>query len=186
MDVDQILEKAETGMEKALEFTKNQFAKVRTGRANASLVDTVRVDYYGAPTPISQVANISVPDARTIMIQPYDQSVLGEVDKAIKRADLGFNPLNDGNVIRIPVPPLTEERRKDMVKLSKKYAEEGKISIRNVRRDCMDMLKKGEKNKDFSEDDKKFGEDEVQNITDKYVENIDKELEKKEKELMDD
>ena len=173
-------------MEKSLEYTQKQLDKVRTGRASASLVDSIKVDYYGSPTPLSQVASVSVPDARTIVIQPWDRSTLGEIDKAIQQADLGFNPQNDGNVIRIPVPPLTEERRLEFVKVSKKLAEEGKIAVRNVRRDNMEALKKGERDKDFSEDEKKYGEDEVQKLTDGYIKNIDELQSKKEKELMED
>ncbi|MFP4528108.1 MAG: ribosome recycling factor [Candidatus Kapaibacterium sp.] len=173
-------------MKKSVEFTASLLDKIRTGRANASLVDTVKADYYGAPTPLSQMASVSVPDARTIMIQPWDQSTIEVIEKAIRQEDLGFNPQNDGNVIRIPVPPLTEERRKEFVKLAKKYGEDGKIAVRNIRRDMMDQLKKAEKDKDISEDEKKKGEDEVQKITDKYVAEIDKVVEKKEKELMED
>jgi ribosome recycling factor len=186
MEVDEILMKTEELMQKAIEFTKKQLDKVRTGRASSSLIDGIKVDYYGAPTPMSQVAGISVPDAHTIVIQPWDRSVLGEIEKAIQKADLGFNPQNDGNVIRIPVPPLTEERRLEFVKVCKKLAEEGKVSVRNVRRDNMEALKKGEKAKEFSEDDKKYGEEEVQKLTDDFVNKIDEMLEKKEKELMED
>ncbi len=184
--VNDIVQKGQEQMKKSVEFTASLLDKIRTGRANASLVDTVKADYYGAPTPLSQMASVSVPDARTIMIQPWDQSTIEVIEKAIRQEDLGFNPQNDGNVIRIPVPPLTEERRKEFVKLAKKYGEDGKIAVRNIRRDMMDQLKKAEKDKDISEDEKKKGEDEVQKITDKYVAEIDKVVEKKEKELMED
>jgi ribosome recycling factor len=186
MEVDEILMKAEEAMEKSLDFTRKQLDKVRTGRASASLVDSVKVDYYGSLSPLPQIASISVPDARMIVIQPWDRSTLSVIEKAIQSADLGFNPQNDGNVIRIPVPPLTEERRREFVKVSKKIAEEGKIAVRNIRRDNMDALKKGEKDKDFSEDDKNFGEEEVQNFTDDYIKKIDELQVKKEKELMED
>jgi len=186
MEVLEILDKTKESMEKSIDFTKKQLAKIRTGRASASIVDSVKVDYYGSISPLSQVASISVPDARTIVIQPWDRSTLNIIEKAIQQADLGFNPQNDGNLIRIPVPPLTEERRLEFVKMSKKLAEEGKIAIRNVRRDNMDALKKGEKDKEFSEDDKKWGEEEVQKLTDKYIKDIDELLAKKEKELMED
>ena len=185
MNVQDILNTAKDQMSKSLDYTKSQFAKVRTGRASASLVDSVKCDYYGTPTPISQISSISVPDAKTIVIQPWDRSTLGIIEKAVQSADLGFNPQNDGNIIRIPVPPLTEERRKDFVKLCKKYGEEGKIAVRNVRRDEMDSLKKSEKDKVITEDDKKWGEAEIQKITDEYIKKIDDALIHKEKELMD-
>jgi len=186
MEVDEILMKTEEAMEKSLDFTGKQLEKVRTGRASASLVDSVKVDYYGSLSPLSQIASISVPDARMIVIQPWDRSTLSVIEKAIQSADLGFNPQNDGNVIRIPVPPLTEERRMEFVKVSKKIAEEGKIAVRNIRRDNMDALKKGEKEKVFSEDDKKYGEEEVQKFTDDFIKKIDELQAKKEKELLED
>jgi len=186
MDVDEILMNTEEAMEKTLDFTKKQLDKVRTGRASASLVDSVKVDYYGSLSPLSQIASISVPDARMIVVQPWDRSTLPVIEKAIQAADLGFNPQNDGNVIRIPVPPLTEERRRDFVKVSKKIAEEGKISVRNIRRENMEALKKGEKDKTFSEDDKTYGEEEVQKFTDDYVRKIDELQSRKERELMED
>jgi ribosome recycling factor len=173
-------------MQKSFEFTNNQFSKVRTGRASVSLVDNVKADYYGAMTPISQMASISTPDARTIIIQAWDRSTLVNIEKAIQAADLGFNPQNDGNVIRIPVPPLTEERRKEFVKVCKKYAEEGKIAVRNIRRDQIELIKKAEKNKEISEDDKIKAEDEIQKITDEFVKLIDNAFFAKEKELMED
>lgn len=186
MDVDEILMRTEEAMEKSLDYTKKQLEKVRTGRASASLVDSVKVDYYGSLSPISQIASISVPDARMIVIQPWDKSTLSVIEKAIQSADLGFNPQNDGNVIRIPVPPLTEERRREFVKVSKKIAEDGKIAVRNIRRDNMEALKKGEKEKKFSEDDRKYGEEEVQTLTDNFIKKIDELQLKKEKELMED
>ncbi len=184
--VDDIILKTDEQMGKSLDFTKGQLNKVRTGRASTSLVDSVMIDLYGQQTPISQASTISVPDARTIVIQPWDRNTLQDIEKAIRQADLGFNPQNDGNIIRIPVPPLTEERRLEFVKLSKKYSEEGKIAVRNIRRDSMEALKKGEKNKDFSEDEKKRGEDEIQKLTDKFVKEIDSVFSRKEKELMEE
>jgi len=172
-------------MQKTLDHTKQQIAKVRTGRATASLLDSVKVDYYGSPTAINQVAGISVPDARTIIVQPFDRSTLGAIDKAIQGAGLGFNPQNDGTILRIPVPPLTEERRKDFVKMCKKYAEDGKVSVRNIRREQIELLKKSEKDKVFAEDERKKGEDEIQKLTDQFIKNIDTELTAKEKELME-
>jgi len=182
----EVITATNAGMEKVIEFFANQLSKVRTGRASASLVDGVMVDMYGSMGPISQGASVSAPDARTIIIQPWDRTLISAIEKAILQADLGFNPQNDGVVIRIPVPPLTEERRKEFVKMCKKYAEETKISVRNVRRDSMEALKKAEKAKEISEDDRKRLEDEVQKLTDKYIKNIDDMLVKKEKELMED
>ncbi len=184
--VEDILEKAGEQMEKSAEFCKSQFAKVRTGRASTSLIDGVMVELYGAKVPISQGATISVPDPRTILIQPWDRSTLASIEKAIQQASLGFNPQSDGNVIRVPVPPLTEERRLEFVKMCKKFAEEGRIAVRNIRREYIELLKKGEKSKEFAEDDRKWGEDEVQSLTDKYVKLIDEHLAGKEKELMED
>ncbi len=181
-----ILKKTREQMEKSVEFTKQQFGKVRTGRASASLVDTVKADYYGSPTPITQMANISVPDARTIVIQPWDRTNLSAIEKAIQAADLGFNPQNDGVIIRIPVPPLTEERRKEFVKVCKKYAEDGKVAVRNVRRDQIEAIRKAEKDKAITEDDKKRGEEETQKITDEFIKKIDTAIAQKEKELMED
>lgn len=183
--INEIKDEAKLQMEDAVDYFKSQLAKVRTGRASASLLDGVKVDYYGSQTPLEQAAGVSVPDAKTIMVQPYDRNMLAEIEKAIRAADLGFNPQNDGNVIRIPVPPLTEERRQEFVKVCKKYAEESKVSVRNARRDANDALKKAEKDKNITEDDKKHGEDEIQKLTDKYVKQIDEILAVKEKELLD-
>lgn len=185
MTTKDILEKTKAEMNKAVEFCKNQIAKVRTGRATASLLDGITFEYYGTQTPLSQGASISVPDARTIIVQPFDRTALANIEKAIRTADLGFNPQNDGNVIRIPVPPLTEERRKEFVKMSRKFAEDGRIAVRNIRRDQIDALKKLEKNKECSEDERKRAEDEVQKITDNAIKEIDNFLAKKEKELME-
>ncbi len=182
----EIIKETKSGMQKSVDYFKQQLSKVRTGRASTSLIDGVFVNYYGAPTPVSQVGGVSAPDARTIMIQPYDRSIINDIEKAIRSADLGFNPQNDGSVIRIPVPPLTEERRKEFVKMCKKYAEEARVAVRNVRRESIDALKKAEKDKLITEDDRKRGEDEVQKITDEYIKNVDSILETKEKELMED
>jgi ribosome recycling factor len=186
MEVKQVLNQTRDLMGKSLDFFGNQLSKVRTGRASASLVENVKADYYGSPTHISQMATISVPDARTILIQPWDRTSLTPIEKAIQSADLGFNPQNDGIVIRIAVPPLTVERRKEFVKISKKYAEESKIAVRNIRREQMEVLKKSEKDKQISEDDQKRGEDEIQKITDGFIKDIDKILAEKEKALMED
>lgn len=185
MPVQDILNDARKQMEQSLEHYKNQILKIRTGRASTSLLDGVYVDYYGSSTPLNQIANVSTPDARTIMISPYDKSMLQSIEKAIQTADLGFNPQNDGNVLRVPVPPLTEERRKEFVKLAKKYAEEGKVAIRNIRRDSMEELKKEEKNKLISEDEQKKGSEQLQKITDDYISRLDKIVADKEKELLE-
>jgi len=186
MEVNEILGNAKEQMEKSLDASKSRMEKIRTGRASAALVDGVRVDYYGTMSPLSQVAGVSVPDAGTIVIQPWDATTLPLIEKAIQQADLGFNPQNDGNIIRIHVPPLTEDRRIEFVKMTKKLAEDGKVGVRNVRRDMMDAVKKSEKDKDISEDEKKRGEDEIQKITNDYIKKIDDILNAKEKELMDD
>ena len=185
MPVQDILNETRAQMEQSLEHYKNQITKIRTGRASTSLLDGVYVDYYGSSTPLNQIANVSTPDARTIMISPYDKSMLQSIEKAIQSADLGFNPQNDGNILRVPVPPLTEERRKEFVKLSKKYAEEGKVAIRNIRRDFMEELKKEEKNKVITEDEQKKGSDQLQKITDDFIARLDKIVVDKEKELLE-
>jgi ribosome recycling factor len=178
---------AETGqkMEKTLESLKRDLSRVRTGRATPSLLEGVTADYYGSPTPINQVANISVPDARTLMIQPWEKSMLPVIEKAILGSDLGLNPQNDGNVIRLPIPPLTEERRKDLYKQCKKISEDSKIAVRNIRRDSNDKLKKAEKNKEITQDDQKKGEGEIQKLTDSFIKQIDDQLALKEKEIME-
>lgn len=185
MSVNEIIDSAKKQMDKTFDHYKNQISKVRTGRASASILDGVVVDYYGSPTPLNQTANISVPDARTIVINPYDKGILQSIEKSIQQADLGFNPQNDGVIIRINVPPLTEERRKEFVKLSKKYAEDGKVAIRNIRRDLMDDFKKGEKDKSITEDERKKGEEQLQKVTDDFVSRLDKTVLEKEKELME-
>ncbi len=181
-----ILETADEQMNKSVDYYKTQLAKVRTGRASSSLLDGVTVNYYGAVTPIAQIASVSAPDARTIIVQPFDRSILNDTEKAIRAADLGFNPQNDGIIIRIPVPPLTEQRRKEFVKMCKKYTEEAKVAIRNIRREQIDALKKMEKGKDINEDDRKRGEEEIQKVTDEYIKQIDVLFDKKEKELLQD
>ncbi|HYF02933.1 MAG TPA: ribosome recycling factor [Patescibacteria group bacterium] len=186
MPVQEIINKGKDLMGKAVEHCQKELGKVRTGRASAQLVEGIKVDYYGNPTPVSQVGNISVPDARTIIIQPWERNILGAIEKAIFASGLGMTPSNDGQVIRIPVPPLTEERRKEFVKLCKKFAEEGKVAVRNIRRDQMEAFKKGEKDKIFSEDDRKRGEEELQKVTDRFIKDIDAILVKKEKEIMEE
>ena len=174
----------EEAMQKAIEATKRSFNTIRTGRANASLLDRIAVDYYGSSTPLKSMANISTPDPSTLMIQPYDVSILSQIEKAISFSDVGLTPNNDGSVIRLNIPPLTSERRKEFVKLAGKYAEEGRVAIRNVRRDGMDFAKKQEKSGDLSEDEARDLQDQVQKLTDQYISAIDKTLEDKEKAIM--
>jgi ribosome recycling factor len=171
-------------MQKTLEVIKSDFGGVRAGRANAAVLDKITVDYYGVATPIQQVAAISSPDPRTLMIQPWDASLLKAIDRAIQTSDLGINPQNDGKVIRLAFPQLTEERRKDLSKLVKKYAEGGKVAIRNIRRDAVEKYKEMKKKSDITEDDFKTYEKEIQELTDKHCKEIDELTEKKEAELM--
>ena len=171
-------------MDKTIDVMASQFASVRAGRANAAVLDQVSVEYYGVPTPVAQVASISSPDARTLVIQPWDSSLLKLIEKAIQISDIGINPQNDGRVIRMVFPQLTEERRKELTKQVKKYAEDGKVAIRNIRRDAMDGFKKKQKAGELTEDDQKKAEKEMQNLTDQYCAKIDDLCAKKEKELM--
>lgn len=177
------LSEVESHMKKAIEATQRSFNTIRTGRASASLLDRVMVDYYGAETPLKQLASINTPDATTITIQPYDRSSISMVEKAINMSDLGLTPSNDGSVIRLNIPPLTAERRKELVKLAGKYAEEQKVSIRNIRRDAIDAVRKQEKNKEISEDEGRSLQDEIQKMTDKYIAKIDEILAQKEKDI---
>ncbi len=174
----------EDKMEKSLDVLLDEYASIRAGRANPHVLDRLRIDYYGTPTPIQQVGNITVPEARMIVIQPWEKSLLKEIEKAILVSDLGINPTNDGNVIRLVFPELTEERRKDLAKDVKKKGEGAKVAIRNIRRDAIDSIKKMEKAGDISEDDLKQGEDKIQKITDKMIEKVDKAIETKTKEIM--
>ena len=185
MDIDTLLLDTEDRMEKALVALEREFAKLRTGRASTALVDGIKADYYGTPTPISQMASVAVPDSRTLTIQPWDKGGIGVVEKAILKSDLGLTPVNDGKIIRISIPPLTEERRKDLVKVARKYGEEAKVAVRNVRRDANDTLKKLEKDKSITEDEQKKAEADVQKLTDKFVGDVDKKCAAKEKEIMD-
>lgn len=180
-EIIQKFEQANTGAIKSL---KEHLSKVRTGRANVALLDGVMVDYYGTPTPIKQVANLSTPDARTIQVQAWESTILPAIEKAIIAANLGLNPMNDGKLVRVPVPPLTEERRKDLVKQCKKMGEDGKVAVRNNRRDANETLKKAEKDKVISEDEAKRAQDEVQKKTDVAIAEIDKILAEKEKEIL--
>ncbi len=185
MDIDSILLDAEERMEKALAALDRDFAKLRTGRATTALVDGIKADYYGTPTLISQMASIAVPDSRTLTIQPWDKGGIALIEKAILKSDLGLTPVNDGKLIRIVMPPLTEERRKDLSKVARKYSEEGKVAVRNVRRDANDSVKKLEKDKTITEDEQKRATDDVQKLTDRYVGEVDKRCAAKEKEIME-
>ena len=180
-----ILKVANERMVKAIDHLKLEFIKIRTGKASIGLLDGIKVEYYGNPTPLSQVANVTTPDFHTINVQPWDKNIFGVVEKAILNANLGLNPSNDGNVIRVPIPPLNEERRKEIVKLVKKFAEETRVAVRNIRRDEIDQLKKTEKQDHISEDERKHGEQEIQKMTDKFVKEVDEVLAKKEKEIME-
>ncbi|MHA6258739.1 ribosome recycling factor [Sporosarcina sp. CAU 1771] len=181
----EILNQAKDGMEKAVSAYSRELASIRAGRANASLLDRISIDYYGAPTPINQMAGISVPEARLIVIQPYDKTVLGEIEKAIMKSDIGITPSNDGSLIRLAIPALTEERRKDLVKQVKKEAEDAKVAIRNVRRDANDEAKKLEKNSEITEDDLRRSGEEVQKLTDSFIKRIDEIATEKENEIME-
>jgi ribosome recycling factor len=172
-------------MNKVLDNLEKEFSKLRTGRASTSLVEDLKVDYYGTPTPLKQIASISVPDSRSLTIQPWDRNAFGDVEKAIQKSDLGLNPINDGKIIRINIPPLTEERRKELVKLAKKYTEDARVAIRNVRRDANDKLKSMEKDKEITEDDLHKGQDDVQKLTDDKIKQADDILAEKEKEIME-
>ena len=180
MDYDEIKEK----MSKAIEVLNERLAEIRAGRANPAILNKVKIDYYGTPTPINQVAGVSVPEARLIVIQPWDISILKEIERAILAADLGINPNNDGKVIRLAFPELNEERRKELVKDVKKIAEDARVAVRGVRRDGMDDAKTKQKNSEITEDELRIAETEIQKITDKNIEEIDKILENKEKEIM--
>ncbi|MEP7206901.1 MAG: ribosome recycling factor [Casimicrobiaceae bacterium] len=175
---------AEQKMGKSVETLKHDFGKVRTGRAHVGILDHLHVDYYGSSMPINQVANITLADARTITVQPFDKKMVPVVEKAIRDSDLGVNPATAGEVIRIPMPPLTEERRRDLIKVVRHEAENARVAVRNVRRDANEHLKKLLKDKDVSEDDERRAQDEVQKLTDRYIAEIDKQLAGKEADLM--
>jgi len=172
-------------MTKGIQAFTRELASIRAGRASASLLDRINIEYYGAPTPVNQMASITTPEARLLVIQPYDKSILGAIEKAILKSDLGLNPSNDGSIIRISIPQLTEERRKELVKLVKKESEEAKIAIRNVRRDGNDELKKLEKNGEITEDALRSYSDDIQKVTDEYISKIDQITKDKEKEILE-
>ena len=178
------LSEIESNMQKSVDSTQRTFNSIRTGRANPSLLDRLKVEYYGAETPLKSLATISTPDSQTISIQPFDLNTLALIEKAIATSDLGLTPNNDGKLIRINVPPLTEERRKDFCKLASKYAEEGKVALRNVRRDAIDKVKKNEKDGSISEDQSRDEQDTIQSLTNKYIKEIEKHLSNKEAEIL--
>ncbi len=177
--------KLQEKMDKAIEVFRHDLASIRTGRASLSLIEGITVDYYGTQTPLNQVAALSVPDPKTITIQPWEQRIIPDIEKAILKSDLGITPTNDGKVIRLNIPPLTEERRKQLVKVVRKRAEEARVAIRNIRREFNEELKKMEKNKEISEDQLKKDLDEVQKITDEHIKKVDKILQTKENEIME-
>ncbi len=183
--LDKIIHDTDEKMKKAVEFTRQELSKLRTGKASVALLDEIKVDYYGQKLPIAQTATVSTPDAHLITVQPWDKTTIQEIEKAILAANVGLTPASDGTVIRLPVPTLTEERRKELVKVAKKYAEDGKVSVRNLRRDSNEHLKKAEKDEHVSEDERKHGEGEVQKLTDRYIKHLDEILAGKEKEIME-
>jgi ribosome recycling factor len=183
--VDEVLRETRSAMDKAVKALKKEMTKVRTGRASTSLLDDVRVDYYGVPTPLSQVATLSTPEARLITVQPWEKNLLPAIEKALFKADLGLTPSSDGQLIRLPVPALTEERRVEMVKIIKRMAEDAKISVRNARRDANEHLKLMEKEKEITEDTLKRSEKDVQQLTDEFINAIDAVVQNKEREVME-
>lgn len=183
--IDKVLDDAKKRMEKTLSSTHSELGKIRTGRASLSLLDTVRVSYYNNMVPLKQVANLGIPESRMITIQPWDRNLLGEIEKAILKTDLGITPNNDGHIIRLPIPPLTEERRQDLVRLIHQLGEEGRIAVRNIRRDVIDYLKNAQKEHQISEDEEYNGGIDVQELTDEYIKKIDEVISKKEVEIME-
>ncbi len=177
--------KANEKMNQAVEVFKKDLASFRTGRASLSIFDNIKVEYYGSLVPLNQVATLGIPEPRTITIQPWEQKMINEIEKAIMKSDLGLTPINDGKIIRINIPPLTEERRKQLVKVVKKRAEEARVAIRNIRRDIIEEIKKAEKDKKLSEDDSRRLQEEIQKITNSFIEKVDQILEQKEKEIME-
>jgi len=183
--MDEEINRLRAESDRTVEAIRNELAHIRTGRATTQLLDGIRVDYYGSAVPLQQVATVNVPEPRLITVQPWEKNLLGEITKAIQKSELGLNPASDGNVIRLPIPPLTEERRKDLVKLVKKIGEEGKVSLRNHRREANEALKKSEKARTITEDQMHKGSDRVQKLTDEYIKKIDELLAKKEAEIME-
>jgi len=183
--VDDVLSEVEDGMKKAIEAFKRELGKVRTGRANLTLLDGVKVEYYGTPTPLNQVATLNIADARLLTVKPWEKQLLPIIEKALRASDLGLNPVSDSELIRLPIPPLTQERRKDLVKLIKKMTEDSRVAVRAARRDGNDLLKDAEKDKEISEDDSKSGQKKIQELTDKYVKVVDGIAAEKETEILE-
>ncbi len=183
--IKEIIKETSERMDKSVTALNHEFAGVRTGRASGSLLDKLTVDYYGTQTPLMQLASINVPEPQLLVIQPYDKSAIANIEKAIQASDLGLTPNSDGTVIRLPFPPLTEERRKELVKLCKQYAEEARVAVRNIRREANDKLKKAEREHEISQDDMYRAEEEIQKITDSHITSIDEALERKEAEIME-
>ena len=183
--VDEVLSESEDGMKKAIEAFKRELGKVRTGRANLSLLDGVKVEYYGTPTPLNQVATLNIADARLITVKPWEKNLLPIIEKAIRASDLGLNPVTDSELIRLPIPPLTQERRKELVKLIKRMTEDARVAVRAARRDGNDLLKDAEKEKEISEDDSKLGQKKIQELTDLYITSVEEISANKEKETLE-
>ncbi|HEY3804169.1 MAG TPA: ribosome recycling factor [Kofleriaceae bacterium] len=183
--IDDITQDTDGGMKKAVDSFKRDLQKIRTGRANTAMLDGVKVDYYGTPTPVNQVANITVVDARLITVKPWEKNMIAVIDKAIRASDLGINPVADGELVRLPIPPLTQERRRDLAKTVGKQTEEARVAVRSARRDAMDMIKEAEKDKQITEDERKKGEKAIQDLTDKYIAQVEDIAKTKEKEIME-
>jgi ribosome recycling factor len=183
--INDITADAEEGMKKAVDSFKRDLQKIRTGRANTSMLDGIKVDYYGTPTPVNQVATVQVVDARLITVKPWEKNMIAVIDKAIRASDLGINPVADSELVRLPIPPLTQERRKELAKSVGKQTEEARVAVRSARRDAMDMVKEAEKDKQITEDERKKGETKIQELTDKYIASVDDIAKAKEKEIME-
>ncbi len=183
--INDITNDCEDGMKKAMEAFKRDLGKIRTGRASTSMLDGIKVDYYGTPTPVNQVATVQVVDARLITVKPWEKAMVAIIDKAVRASDLGLNPVSDSDLVRIPIPPLTQERRKDLAKQVKKMSEDARVAVRAARRDANDMIKDAEKDKAITEDERKAGEKQVQDLTDRYVALVDDTATAKEKEIME-
>ncbi|MBC7973540.1 MAG: ribosome recycling factor [Myxococcales bacterium] len=183
--INDITNDTEDGMKKAVDSFKRDLQKIRTGRANAAMLDGIKVDYYGTPTPVNQVSTVQVVDARLITVKPWEKAMLPVIDKAIRASDLGINPVSDSELVRVPIPPLTQERRRDLAKTVSKQTEEARVAVRSARRDAMDMVKDAEKDKQITEDERKNGEKKIQDLTDKYIAALDELAKAKEKEIME-
>jgi len=183
--INDITKDTDEGMMRAVDAFKRDLLKIRTGRANTSMLDSVKVDYYGTPTPVNQVATVQVVDARLITVKPWEKNMIAVIDKAIRASDLGINPVSDADLVRVPIPPLTNERRKELAKVVNKQTEEARVAVRSARRDAMDMVKDAEKDKQITEDQRKDGEKRIQDLTDKYIATVDDIAKAKEKEIME-